>query len=307
MTQDGARFAWHSHSWLPARRRRVRLCFLESKNRLRTGKSACATETILARRTARMKMSTFLSIVNAIAKHWRSVAIAALLCAGALIGYEWFAAHRSAAALSATLAASQQQITAAAADEKTRDAQLATQLAQISALEQKVQTPKQALAALPGALPPLPLPITLSSVPPSLASANAQSAGAGTQSASAPSAAPSAGAHAAASPGASGAGSNAAAAVPSTLAPIVANIPQADLKPLYYYLENCQATTLDDTTARKDLTDEQTEVTALTQQRDAAVSSAKGGAFWTRFRRGAKWFAIGAATGAIAGAVAAHR
>ena len=73
---------------------------------------------------------------------------------------------------------------AAAADEKTRDAQLATQLAQISALEQKVQTPKQALAALPGALPPLPLPITLSSVPPSLASAgpasaNAQSAGAG--------------------------------------------------------------------------------------------------------------------------------
>jgi hypothetical protein len=238
-------------------------------------------------------MSILLSIADALWRHWRSVTIAALLIAAAFIGYEWFAAHRSAAALSATLAASQQQITAAAASEKTRDAQLATQLAQISALEQKVQTPRQALAALPGALPPLPQPITLTSMPPAAApaSANAQSAGAGNSSASA---------------GAPGVSSNAPPAVPSTLAPIVANIPQADLKPLYDYLENCQATTLDDTTARKDLADEQTQVTALTQQRDAAVASAKGGSFWTRFRRGAKWFAIGAATGAIAGAVAAH-
>jgi hypothetical protein len=93
------------------------------------------------------------------------------------------------------------------------------------------------------------------------------------------------------------------------LAPVVANIPQQDLKPLYDYLENCQATTLGLDTAKKDLADEQSQVTALTNERNAVASSAKGGGFWTRLRRGAKWFAIGAAAGAIAGgvAVAAHR
>jgi uncharacterized membrane protein len=94
--------------------------------------------------------------------------------------------------------------------------------------------------------------------------------------------------------------------VPAELAPVVANIPQADLQPLYDYLENCQATTLGLDTAKKDLADAQTQVTALTSARNAAVSSASGGTFWTRLRRGAKWFAIGAATGAVAGAIAAH-
>jgi hypothetical protein len=88
----------------------------------------------------------------------------------------------------------------------------------------------------------------------------------------------------------------------------VANIPQQDLGPLYDYFENCKATTLGLDNAKKDLADEQTQVTALTKEREDAVSSGKGGSFWTRLRRGAKWFAIGAAAGAIAGgvAVAAH-
>jgi len=242
-------------------------------------------------------MSIFPSIIDAVWKHWRGVALIALLIAGAIVGHAWYVAHRSAAALSATLAASQKQIDAAAASERARDAQLATQLAQIAALEKQVQTPKQALAALPGALPPLPAPITFSSAPDALssaapASANAPSNGVGNQS--------------------STAGGSAASGLPPeiapVLAPVVADIPQQDLKPLYDYLENCQASTLGLTTAKKDLADEQTQVTALTQQRNAAVSSAKGGSFLTRLRRGAKWFAIGAAAGAIAGgvAVAAH-
>ncbi|MGB6431503.1 MAG: hypothetical protein WBF06_13030 [Candidatus Acidiferrales bacterium] len=262
-------------------------------------------------------MSIPLSLDELAWKHWRAVALVALLIAAALIAHAWFAAHRSAAALSATLAASQKHLDAAAASEKARDAQLATQLAQIAALEKKVQTPQQALAALPSALPPLPQPITISPSAPS--SANAQAGGAGNQPASAGAntrASNSANAQSAAQNGASlpaapgvragAGGASASAAVPSNLAPIVANIPQADLQPLYDYFENCQATTLDRDTAKKDLADAQTQVTALTQQRDAAVTSAKGGSFWTRLRRGAKWFAIGAATGAVVGAVAAH-
>jgi hypothetical protein len=260
-------------------------------------------------------MSIFLSMIDFAWKHWRGVALIALLAVAAFVAHAWLAARRSAAALSATLAASQKQVDAAAADEKTRDAQLASQLAQIAALQKKVQTPQQALAALPGTLPPLPQPITLSASAAAPAKSTGQVTGAGNESANgvdAASAPKSAGAQTAASPGAHAAGvdanTSATPAVPTDLAPIVANIPQADLKPLYDYLENCQATTLDDSTARKDLTDEQTQVTALTKQRDAAVSSATGGGFWTRFRRGAKWFAIGAAAGAIAGgaAVAAH-
>ena len=242
-------------------------------------------------------MSIFLSIVDALWKHWRGVALFALLLAAAILGQAWYAAHRSAAALSATLATWQQQIDAAAASEKARNAQLATQLAQISALEKQVQTPQQAFAALPGALPPLPVPITFSSVPAGLSSAapaskNAPPSGAGNQS--------------------PGVGSGAASALPTdiapALAPLVANIPQQDLGPLYDYFENCKATTLGLDNAKKDLADEQTQVTALTKEREDAVSSGKGGSFWTRLRRGAKWFAIGAAAGAIAGgvAVAAH-
>jgi len=243
-------------------------------------------------------MSIFLSIIDAVWKHWRGVALLALLVAAAIVGEAWFSAHRSAAALSATLAASQKQIDAAADAEKTRDAQLATQLAQIAALEKQVQTPKQALAALPGALPPLPAPITFSSAPDALSSAPPE-----------PASAPPSGAGNRSSAAVGGA---AASALPPEIAPVlatvVANIPQQDLKPLYDYFENCRASALGLDTAKKDLADEQTQVTALTQQRNAAVSSAKGGSFLTRLRRGAKWFAIGAAAGAIAGgvAVAAH-
>jgi hypothetical protein len=246
-------------------------------------------------------MSIILSMIELAAKHWRAIALLALTATAALIARALFVDHRSAAALSATLAASQQQVAAAAAQEKSRDAQLATQLAQIAALEKQVQTPQQALAALPGALPPLPLPITLSANSALLGSAVAGNQPQNSNSAAAPSAAQNpAGANPTAQPGTPAA----APIVPPAIAPVIANIPQQDLKPLYDYLEQCQATTLDRDAARKDLTDAQTQVTALTQEKDAAVASAKGGGFWKQLRRGAKWFAIGAAVGAAAGAAA---
>jgi hypothetical protein len=82
--------------------------------------------------------------------------------------------------------------------------------------------------------------------------------------------------------------------------PAVINVPQTDLKPLFDRLEECRACQEQLATAQQDLADERAKVSALTIERDAAVKAARGGGFWSRFRTGAKWFAIGGAMGAIA-------
>jgi hypothetical protein len=83
------------------------------------------------------------------------------------------------------------------------------------------------------------------------------------------------------------------------------SVPQADLKPLYDYAQDCRACSAKLAAAEGDLADEQSKVAALTKERDAATKSATG-TFWLRVRRGAKWFAIGAALGALA-TESAHR
>jgi hypothetical protein len=88
--------------------------------------------------------------------------------------------------------------------------------------------------------------------------------------------------------------------------PAEASIPQADLKPIYDDLEDCRACQGQLSAAQRDLADERSKVTALTTERDAATNAAHGGSFWSRLRQGAKWFAIGAAIGAIATA-STHR
>src|SRR5712692_1161127 len=87
--------------------------------------------------------------------------------------------------------------------------------------------------------------------------------------------------------------------------PATAIIPAPDLKPLFDALQDCRACQSEVRAAQGDLADERAKIAALTAERDAAVRAAKGGSFWSRVRRGAKWFAIGAAAGAIA--AAAHR
>lgn len=89
-------------------------------------------------------------------------------------------------------------------------------------------------------------------------------------------------------------------------APAIIAVPQADLQPLFDHLEECRACEERLATAQQDLNDERAKVTALTLERDAAAKAARGGGFWSRLRSGAKWFAIGAAAGALA-ASAAHR
>jgi len=82
--------------------------------------------------------------------------------------------------------------------------------------------------------------------------------------------------------------------------PAAAIIPQADLKPIYDYLQDCRACEASLTVARDDLVDERAKLAALTVERDAAIRAARGGGFWSRLRRNTKWFIIGAAAGALA-------
>jgi hypothetical protein len=81
-------------------------------------------------------------------------------------------------------------------------------------------------------------------------------------------------------------------------------IPELDLLPLYNGLQDCRASTLRNETLQKDLADEKSISAALRRERDAAETVSHGGRFFTRLKRAAKWFAIGAAAGAaIAGAI----
>jgi len=94
--------------------------------------------------------------------------------------------------------------------------------------------------------------------------------------------------------------------LPDDVAPASISIPQSDLKPLYDSLQDWRACALQREATKKDLADEQTRVAALTRERDAAITAAHGGTFWSHLKYAAKWFAIGAATAAIA-TTASHR
>jgi hypothetical protein len=88
--------------------------------------------------------------------------------------------------------------------------------------------------------------------------------------------------------------------------PATITVPQADLKPLYDDLQDCRANAIQNDAAKKELADEQARTAALTRERDSAIAAARGGVFWVRVKRSAKWFAIGVAAGAAAAAVAHH-
>jgi hypothetical protein len=83
-----------------------------------------------------------------------------------------------------------------------------------------------------------------------------------------------------------------------------AEIPAADLAPLYNYVQDCRACQLQLTAAKQNASDDAAKIRALTRERDAAISAAKGGPFWLRLKRNAHWLAIGAAIGAVSSATA---
>jgi len=76
-----------------------------------------------------------------------------------------------------------------------------------------------------------------------------------------------------------------------------AEIPAADLKPLYNYVQDCRACQIRLASATQNSSDEAAKIAALTRERDAAVTASKGGTLWRRFRSDALWLAVGASLG----------
>jgi hypothetical protein len=76
-----------------------------------------------------------------------------------------------------------------------------------------------------------------------------------------------------------------------------AEIPTADLKPLYNYIQDCRACQTKLAAANQNAADDAKKIAALTQERNAAITAAKGGTFWRRLQRNATWLAAGAVLG----------
>ena len=104
----------------------------------------------------------------------------------------------------------------------------------------------------------------------------------------------------AANPASSANPASAAATAPQS----TAEIPAADLAPLYNYVQDCRACQLQLTAAKQNATDDAAKIRVLTLERNAAITAAKGGPFWLRLKRNAHWLAIGAAVGAVTSAAA---
>jgi uncharacterized protein YoxC len=81
-----------------------------------------------------------------------------------------------------------------------------------------------------------------------------------------------------------------------------AEIPTADLKPLFDFVQDSSACQAELIAARQNAAASIEKFTAVTHERDAALAAGKGGSVWHRLRRNADWFAVGA----LAGFLAAH-
>lgn len=226
--------------------------------------------------------------------------------------HAWLTEHDDRLRLQATIATQKQALDAADVRERDRAVTLKDTLAQIDALKRHTQTPAQVLSELPNFLS-LPQPITLTSpqsAPPTIQQGTApseKSACPDKKKACAQNAPlPTADSAAASSPGLE---SPAFATPPNQQelpdAP-TAQIPAADLKPLFDYVQDCRSCQAQLAAAKQDSTDNAAKLKAVTRERDAAVATAKGGTFWQRLHRSAFWFALGAGAGAAAVCATGH-
>ena len=201
---------------------------------------------------------------------WIRVAAAvvvAILAASVFV--TWRDARQEQAALQAELKTTQQALAEATARQASRDAAVNDLVAGLKRKEAAVQKPVEVVAALPDALS-LPEPITIEPERPASESGPYKTTN----------------------------------GMPDGVSPKV-NFPVADLKPLYDFAVECKACQAKLGAAQSDLADEKVKSQALGRERDDALRAAKGGSVMRRIARAAKWFAIGAAAGAIA-AKAAH-
>ena len=196
-----------------------------------------------------------------------AVVVVAVLVASVLV--TWRDARKEQAALQAELKTTQQALAEATARQASRDAAVNDLVAGLKRKEAAVQKPAEVVAALPDALS-LPEPITIEPERPASESGPYKTTN----------------------------------GMPDGVSPKV-NFPVVDLKPLYDFAVECKACQAKLGAAQTDLADEKVKSQALGRERDDALRAAKGGSVMRRIARAAKWFAIGAAAGAIA-AKAAH-
>jgi hypothetical protein len=232
------------------------------------------------------------------------ILLAVLLAAMAF--HAWLTEHDDRLRLQATISTQKQALDAADVREHDRAATLKDTLAQIEALKRQTQTPAQVLRDLPKFLS-LPQPITLNS--PQSATPATQQGTAHTKitpcvaKKGCPSSAAAATADVSAGQDSSGVESP-ALAVPTNQPDLPdapsAQIPAADLKPLFDYVQDCRSCQVQLAAAKQNATDNAAKLTAVTRERDAAIATAKGGTFWQRLRRNALWFVVGAGAGAAA-------
>jgi hypothetical protein len=206
-----------------------------------------------------------------------AILVAVILCVA--LEQAWRADRRDRAQLSAELAATKQLLAAAGARQHDRDAQLARTLAGLAAEKRSVVTPAQIARELAREIP-LAAPLVLQSSPATSAAVSP------------------------ASPGQHLSGGESLSTNPKP-SQTNAILPGVDLKPLYDFTLDCQACQAKLAAAQGDLADEKSKSSALTKERDQALKIARGGSAWHRIARAAKWFALGAAAGAVA-AKAAH-
>lgn len=83
-----------------------------------------------------------------------------------------------------------------------------------------------------------------------------------------------------------------------------ANIPAADLKPLYDFGIACQECKATLATMKADRKDDAVKLAAVTKERDDAIATVKGGTKWTRFKRAAKIAGVFVVVGAAGGVAA---
>jgi hypothetical protein len=90
------------------------------------------------------------------------IAASAAVIAALFTTDAWRSARRNSAQLAATLDSQKTLIEQAAVREQQRNTQLATALSSIAAEKKRIQTPQQAVEAIPSVLSTLPLPIKIS-------------------------------------------------------------------------------------------------------------------------------------------------
>jgi type II secretory pathway pseudopilin PulG len=173
----------------------------------------------------------------------------------------WRAERREHAQLQQQIATAEQALQQANARQQARDTSTKQQIAQLQKQARSIQKPADILKAFPQVLP-LPVPLTFNPVPPV--------------------------------PVASSTGH-----ISDNPSPNI-SLPVQDLKPLYDSAIACKECQVELATAQADLKDEQVKGAALSRERDDALRAAKGGSVLRRVTRAAKWFALGAAAGAVA-------